>query len=205
MARPGRALSSKGEAVNPLLNVQMPVAAHEVASPKSRERARFAIADFKDLPVSPKKLRVVANLVPRLYWREAMLQLEFCRKNMGVMVKNCVECAVKNAREQGLDSTRLVVDQCIVGKGSYFKKPDYKARGKVGVKRSYFSHLRVIVRELEDGQVRNTKNFGRWTRTASLLGLSWEQRIQQLPRYVPLPGYDPTGAIEMPSHVRKLK
>ena len=196
-----RLLSS--EALNPLLNVPMPAAGRAAPAPAAPAAApRIAIADYKDLPVSPKKLRIVANLAPRLYWREAVVQLEFCRKTMAVMVKNCVESAVRQAREQGLDCSRLVVDQCLVGKGSYFKRAEYKAKGKVGIRKRYFSHLRVIVRELEEAQVQRTKNYGRWAHSVALLALPWEERVKQLPRYRPLPGYDPTGAQEMPKHVR---
>lgn len=84
-----------------------------VAIPESQgvvdNTPRRAIAHYRNLPVSPKKLRVVANLTPKLFWREAMMQLEFCRKNMAVMVKNCIESAAGNAEHQGLAKDRLVV------------------------------------------------------------------------------------------------
>jgi hypothetical protein len=84
-----------------------------VAIPESQAVAdsapRRAIAHYRNLPVSPKKLRVVANLTPKLFWREAMMQLEFCRKNMAVMVKNCIESAAGNAEHQGLAKDRLIV------------------------------------------------------------------------------------------------
>jgi len=84
-----------------------------VAIPESQgvvdNTPRRAIAHYRNLPVSPKKLRVVANLTPKLFWREAMMQLEFCRKNMAVMVKNCIESAAGNAEHQGLAKDRLIV------------------------------------------------------------------------------------------------
>jgi len=95
-----RALSTM---VNPM-GVALPASEASVDTGK-----KTAIAYFKNLPVSPKKLRIVANLTPRLYWREAMLQLEFCRKNMAVMVKNCIESAAGNAENEGLDKNRLIV------------------------------------------------------------------------------------------------
>ena len=32
-----------------------------------------------------------------------------------------------------------------VGKGSYFKKPDYKSKGRMGIRKMYCSHLRVTL------------------------------------------------------------
>ena len=81
-----------------------------------------------NLPVSPKKLRLVANLTRGLYVREAMAQMEFCRKNIAVMVKNCIDNACANARwGHGLDVKRLKVSYVSVGKGSYVKGIDYKS------------------------------------------------------------------------------
>ena len=35
-----------------------------------------------------------------------------------------------------------------MGKGSYFKKPDYKSKGRMGIRKMYFSHLRVTLQAL---------------------------------------------------------
>eukprot|EP00966_Prymnesium_polylepis_P096018 2224746-Prymnesium_polylepis.1 len=71
-----RAMSSVAH-LNPLLGVNVaakfPVA--RAGKPVQKERVTTALAHFKQLPVSPRKMRVVANLVPGLYVREAMLQL----------------------------------------------------------------------------------------------------------------------------------
>ena len=98
-ARAVRSLSSA-------LGVPLPVAPAAEVKP-----GRTAQAFYRNLPVSPKKLRVVANLTPKLYWREAMMQLEFCRKQMAVMVKNAIESAAGNAEAQGLSKERLVVGE----------------------------------------------------------------------------------------------
>ena len=37
----------------------------------------------------------------------------------------------------------------MVNKGSYVKKPDFKSKGRAGIKKVYFSHLRVTVREVD--------------------------------------------------------
>lgn len=157
-------------------------------------RKRTAIAHFRNLPVSPKKLRVVANLAPRLHWREAMAQLEHCRKNMAVMVKNCIDSAVGNAEHEGLDKSKLMVKEAQVNKGSYYKKPHFKAKMTSGTKFVYFSHLKVVLQEMDS--VEDVKKHARLTSgvTASenwIMKLPWEERLQHLPRYVKPKGYDP--------------
>ena len=223
-ARAVRSLSSA-------LGVPLPVAPAAEVKP-----GRTAQAFYRNLPVSPKKLRVVANLTPKLYWREAMMQLEFCRKQMAVMVKNAIESAAGNAEAQGLSKERLVVgehagpgpsrphtaaaaranglgidrlcrptpparrpapaDEVVVNKGKHFKKMDIKARGKTGIRKTYFSHLRVVLREVAEEEVGRTQHFGKWrpgSKLNQLLALPWAERVKHLPRYKPLPGYDPHG------------
>ena len=172
-------------------------AATEAVVTDVNPRTREAIAHYRNLPVSPKKLRVVARLAfpggKGLFWREAMAQLEFCRKNMAVMVKNAISSAAGNAEHRGLDRDRLVVKHVTVGKGSYFKKPDPKNKGRFGIRKMYFSHLRVTLKEVSLAEVQRTKDYARWQRTAELLAQPWEERVKQLPRYRRPPGYDPTG------------
>ena len=149
----------------------------------------------KRLPVSFKKLQVVANLTRRLYWREAMLQLEFCRKTIGIHVKNAISDAAKRAEELGgLDPRRLVVDECYVGKGTYYKELDYKAKGRVGTLNRYQTHLTVVLKEATKEEVQRTKYYSRWKRAEAMLQVPWAERVAALPRYKPIPGYDPGEA-----------
>ena len=187
---------------NPLLDVSVPVPAGEAPAKKLLSDVAAAVAaDGEDvlfshkekrLPVGPKKLRVVANLAIGLYWREAMAQLEFCRKTIAVHVKNTIAKAVKDAEEvHGLDPTRLVVDQLAVGKGSYLKELDFKAKGRAGIIGKRQAHIHCVLRQVSADRVQSTRYFGRWRQAARLRAMPWEERVQQLPRYQPIPGYEP--------------
>ena len=192
---PPRALSSAAPTVrNPLLDVEATTAISDAASDAASGRAVevCAVANVKNLPVSSKKLRHVANLAQGLYWREAMLQMEFCRKNIAVFVKNAVAQAARDAEEQhGLDPTLLVVHQAAVGKGTYRKGLDYKSKGRVGTRKKYASHLYVVLKQVTPDMIERTRHYGRWRATAKLLSVPWEERVAELPRYKPIPGYEP--------------
>ncbi|KAL1515800.1 hypothetical protein AB1Y20_002416 [Prymnesium parvum] len=180
--------------LHPLLgvNIAQPTVAHAPRlESERRARTRTALSHFKQLPVSPKKLRVVANLVPGLYVREAMAQLEFCSKNIAIFVKNAIENAVLNARTKGLATNQLIVDTISVGKGSHVKGIDYKSKGRAGVKKRYKAHLRVVVKEVSVEELEKTRYFSRWRKAENLLSIPWEERVKSLPRYKPIPGYDP--------------
>jgi len=74
-----------------------------------------------------------------------------------------------------------------VGKGSHGRRLDYKNKGRVGTRKFYFSHLRVTVKQVPPEELARTRFFGRWREASKLLTLPWEERIKQLPRYVPPP------------------
>lgn len=150
-----------------------------------------AAANFKQLPVAPKKLRVVANLALGQYVREAMLQLEHGRKNIGIMVKNAIAHATRRAQEKGLDPTRLVVDSACVAKGQYVKRLDYKSRGRVGTKKQYASNLHLTVKQVSVEEIEATPGYGRWAAASRMLKVPWAERVAALPRYVPVDGYEP--------------
>ena len=180
--------------VNPLLGVPFE-SAREPAPPVAQggdAKPRMALCHYRNLAVSPKKLVVVANLVPGLSVPEAMLQLEFCRKNIAVMVKNCISTAATNAMVlHGIPPENLIVDQVVTNKATYIKGMMLRSKGRVGIKKKYFSHLRVTVREASDTEVERTRYARRWRQAGKLLALPWEERVKDLPRYKPFPGYSP--------------
>lgn len=176
--------------MNPLLDMDIsaPVGRGEISAGDDAERF---VHHVKKLPVSPKKLRHMCNLTKKLYWREACLQLEFCRKNIAIHVKNGIAEAARLAEEQdGLDPTRLIVEICTVGKGTYLKGIDYKAKGRAGVLRSYQAHLYIVLKQVSEVEIQRTKYYSRWRKTQRLLNMPWEDRIKELPRYKPIPGYE---------------
>lgn len=162
------------------------------ALPRDPDAPLMCQYEWHKLPVSHNKLRLVAKLARGLYWREAMLQLEFCRKMIAVHVKNTISRAVEAAEaEHGLNPSLLVVHGIRTGKGRYLHEIDYKAKGRAGRKSRYQSNLTVILKQLTPAQIQMTRYYERWRKTARTMELPWEERVQTLPRYRPVPGYEP--------------
>ena len=193
-----RTLSSmSGQLVNPLLDIDVPMVKGSSTSPISAPGLSERECSYKDkdLAVSPKKLRVVSKLAIGLYWREANAQLEFCRKNIAIFLKNGISRAARKAEEeQGLDPTRLIVSQLAVSKAPYRKEIDIKGRGRMGIRRHYASHIHVVLKEVSAEDIARTRFYDRWVRSTALLAMPWEERVAALPRYKPIPGYVPGEA-----------
>ena len=123
-----------------------------MSKPK-RERSlpdNEAKAIARMLRVSPQKLNLVAQLIRGRKASAALADLQFSRKRIAVDVKKCLESAIANAENNhDLDVDDLVVAEAHVGKALVIKRHSPRARGRMGAIFKPFSHLTIVVREVE--------------------------------------------------------
>ena len=122
-------------------------------SKKKRDRAlsdNEAKAISRNLRVSPQKLNLLAQLIRGKKVAAALADLEFSRKRIARDVRKCLESAIANAENNhDLDVDDLMVVEAHVGKGLVMKRHSPRARGRVGAIFKPFSHLTIVVREVE--------------------------------------------------------
>jgi large subunit ribosomal protein L22 len=122
-------------------------------SKKSRERTladNEAKAVARMLRVSPQKLNLVAQLIRGKKVSAALADLEFSRKRIAKDVRKCLESAIANAENNhDLDVDELVVAEAHVGKAIVLKRFSPRGRGRIGKIQKPFSHLTIVVRQVE--------------------------------------------------------
>jgi large subunit ribosomal protein L22 len=122
-------------------------------SKKSRERSladNEAKAIARNIRVSPQKLNLVAQLIRGKKVASALADLQFSRKRIARDVRKCLESAIANAENNhDLDVDDLVVAEAHVGKGLVMKRFSPRARGRAGRINKPFSHLTIVVRQVE--------------------------------------------------------
>ncbi len=122
-------------------------------SKKARERTldeNEAKAVARNIRVSPQKLNLVAQMIRGKKVASALADLQFSRKRIAADVKKCLESAIANAENNhDLDVDDLVVTQAHVGKGLVMKRFSPRARGRAGRIAKPFSHLTIVVRQVE--------------------------------------------------------
>jgi large subunit ribosomal protein L22 len=102
------------------------------------------------LRVSPQKLNLVAQLIRGKKASTALADLEFSRKRIARDVKKCLQSAIANAENNhDLDIDDLVITQAHVGKGLVIKRFHPRGRGRAGKILKPFSHLTIVVRQVE--------------------------------------------------------
>jgi large subunit ribosomal protein L22 len=103
------------------------------------------------LRISPQKLNLVAQLIRGKKVQIALADLEFSRKRIAKDVRKCLESAIANAENNhDLDIDDLVVAQAHVGKGLVIKRFHARGRGHAGKVMKPFSHLTIVVRQVEE-------------------------------------------------------
>ena len=102
------------------------------------------------LRVSPRKLGLVAGLIRGKKVSMALADLQFSTKRISRDVKKCLESAIANAENNHeLDVDDLIVAEAHVGKALVLKRFHARGRGRMGRILKPFSHLTIVVREVE--------------------------------------------------------
>jgi large subunit ribosomal protein L22 len=103
------------------------------------------------LRVSPQKLNLVAGLIRGKKVAAALADLEFSRKRIAKDVRKCLQSAIANAENNHeLDIDDLIVAEAHVGKALVLKRFSPRGRGRMGRIMKPFSHLTIVVREVEE-------------------------------------------------------
>ena len=119
----------------------------------SRERGlpdNEAKAVARMIRISPQKLNLVAQMIRGKKVASALADLEFSRKRIAKDVRKCLESAIANAENNhDLDVDDLIVAEAHVGKALVMKRFHPRARGRSGGILKPFSHLTIVVRQVE--------------------------------------------------------
>ncbi len=109
-----------------------------------------AMAIHRMIRVSPQKLNLLAELIRGKKVEAALADLEFSSKRIAETVRKCLQSAIANAENNhDLDVDSLVVSEAHVGKSIVMKRFRARGRGKGSRILKPYSHLTIIVREVE--------------------------------------------------------
>ena len=110
-----------------------------------------AKAVLRMLRISPQKLNLVAQLIRGKKVERALADLEFSHKRISGQVKKVLESAIANAENNhGLDTDALVVAEAYVGNSLVMKRFAARGRGRSSRIEKPFSHLTIVVRQVEE-------------------------------------------------------
>lgn len=98
-------------------------------------------ASLKNYHQSPRKVRLVADLIRGKSVQQAKRSLMFMPKYAAPAIGKLLDSAIANARSSGLSADELIIKMITVNKGLVSKRGRPFARGRSGVIRKMFSHV----------------------------------------------------------------
>ena len=110
-----------------------------------------AKAVLRTVRTSAQKLNLVAAQIRGKKVEKALADLAFSHKRIAGPVKKTLESAIANAENNhNLDPDALVVAEAFVGNALVMKRFHARARGRGARVLKPFSHLTIVVREVEE-------------------------------------------------------
>jgi large subunit ribosomal protein L22 len=100
-------------------------------------------AFLKNYRQSPRKVRLIADLVRGKKVSEALVTLQFVDKRAAEPFAKMIKSAVANAVDQGKDTDNLVVKTVTVNKGVTYRRMMPRARGSASRINKRNSHILV--------------------------------------------------------------
>jgi large subunit ribosomal protein L22 len=106
-------------------------------------------ATARYIPISPRKVRLVLDLVRGRPVPEAVATLKFATQGAAAPVRKVVESAVANAVENyGLDRDELFVAEITADPGPTMKRGRFGGRGRFKPRLKRSCHVSVALREI---------------------------------------------------------
>jgi large subunit ribosomal protein L22 len=94
---------------------------------------------------SPRKVRIVADLVRGKKVTEAVMELDFLAKRAGEPIKKLIDSAVANAKNLDIPTEDLFVKEIRVDQGVIMKRSMPRARGRAFPIHKHTSHVMIVL------------------------------------------------------------
>ena len=116
------------------------------AGPEIRAVAKY-------IRTSPRKIRLVADLIRGKAVNEARVILQFTPKRAAITLQKVLESAIANAENnEDLEAENLTVHKVFVDEGPTMKRWTPRARGRASAIKKRTSHVTVVVKPREEAQ-----------------------------------------------------
>lgn len=114
---------------------------------EDRQTVEAFRASHKYARISPRKARLVIDMIRGKSCAEALEQLSFNGRRSAVMIRNVLRSAMANADEQEADMRSLYVSEARVDGAGYMRRWRPKDRGRAHPIAKRMSHIHVSLAE----------------------------------------------------------
>src|SRR3989344_3697976 len=104
-------------------------------------------AFLKNYRQSPRKVRLVGDLIKGKRVVDAETELRMLTKRASLPIKKLLDSAVANAKQNGIEKENLMILNVTVNKGIVLKRFRPRARGSASRINKRNSHIEIILKE----------------------------------------------------------
>lgn len=130
-----------------------------MAEQKKAEKKQKAIAILRNCPSSPRKMRLVADLIRGIEVNKALGILKFTKKEASMKLEKLLLSAIANwqAKNEGvrIDDTTLFVTEIFVDEGKMLKRVQPAPQGRAHRIRKRSNHVTIVVGEKKETEVKS--------------------------------------------------
>jgi large subunit ribosomal protein L22 len=112
------------------------------------------IATQKYLLMSPRKIRLVVEVIKKMKPGEAVEKLPFVQKRAGAEIAKVIKNAMTSAKNSGVSETELVFKEIQIGEGPRLKRGRAASRGMWHPFKKRMAHIRVVLTTLKKEEVK---------------------------------------------------
>src|SRR3989344_4580590 len=110
--------------------------------------------------VSPRKLRLVADMVRKTNVDQALEQLKFSSKNASIPLSKAINSAIANAIHNfNLSRENLYIKSLTIDGGPVYKRYAPRAQGRAFIERKRTRHINVVLESREQKSSKKRKSF----------------------------------------------
>lgn len=114
------------------------------------------IAQSKSVKISPRKLRLITDVIRSYSLEKALITLETLQKRGALEVLKTLKSAIVNAEHNSkLSKDKLLVDSIEINEGPALKRFRPSTRGRVHPYKRKSSHIRIILKERSQNGTKN--------------------------------------------------
>ena len=131
----------------------------EMAERHKEEKKQLAVAKLNNVPTSPRKMRLVANLVRGVEVNRALDILKYTKREASVRLEKLLKSAIANweskneADRKELENGNVVVQHISVGQGRSLKRIRTAPQGRAARIRKRSNHITIILGKKAEEQI----------------------------------------------------
>lgn len=99
----------------------------------------------KNIHTSPRKLRLVADLVRSMLPQQALEVLRFSKKSAAQDLAKVLKTVLANAKEQNLNEKELIFAKIEINEGLKYRRLHFGAKGRVRPYKKRLSHIKIVL------------------------------------------------------------